>query len=150
MQSFVTNIRQIRSEMNIAPKVQIPILLQDASEGDLNLLNETSVFIKDMANVYEIKTITDAPPLSAISLLGGMKILIPLEGLIDIESERKRLEKKLIQIQNNLSSVDQRLENEDFKSKAPKDVVEKLVSQSELLSQDKIKIERQIEMMSLS
>jgi len=103
-----------------------------------------------MANVYEIKTITDAPPLSAISLLGGMKILIPLEGLIDIESERKRLEKKLIQIQNNLSSVDQRLENEDFKSKAPKDVVEKLVSQSELLSQDKIKIERQIEMMSLS
>jgi valyl-tRNA synthetase len=73
-----------------------------------------------------------------------------LAGLIDIESERKRLEKKLIQIQNNLSSVDQRLENEDFKSKAPKDVVEKLVSQSELLSQDKIKIERQIEMMSLS
>jgi len=88
--------------------------------------------------------------LSAISLLGGMKIHIPLEGLIDIESERKRLEKKLIQIQNNLSSVNQRLENKNFKSKAPKDVVENLVSQSELLSQDKIKIERQIEMMSLS
>ena len=46
--------------------------------------------------------------------------------------------------------MDQRLENENFKSKAPKDVVEKLISQSELLSQDKIKIERQIEMMSLS
>jgi valyl-tRNA synthetase len=73
-----------------------------------------------------------------------------LEGLIDIESERKRLEKKLIQIQNNLSSVNQRLENKNFKSKAPKDVVENLVSQSELLSQDKIKIERQIEMVSLS
>jgi len=149
MQSFVTNIRQIRSEMNIAPKIQIPILLQDASEEDLILLNETSVFIKDMANIFEIKTINDIPPLSAISLLGSMKIYIPLEGLIDIESERKRLEKKLIQIQKNLSSVSQRLENKNFKSKAPKDVVEKLISQSELLSEDKIKIEHQIEMMSL-
>jgi valyl-tRNA synthetase len=46
--------------------------------------------------------------------------------------------------------VNQRLENKNFKSKAPKDVVENLVSQSELLSQDKIKIERQIEMVSLS
>ena len=149
MQSFVTNIRQIRSEMNIAPKIQIPILLQDASEEDLILLNETSVFIKDMANIFEIKTINDIPPLSAISLLGSMKIYIPLEGLIDIKSERKRLEKKLIQIQKNLSSVSQRLENKNFKSKAPKDVVEKLISQSELLSEDKIKIEHQIEMMSL-
>ncbi|MDC0185564.1 class I tRNA ligase family protein [Gammaproteobacteria bacterium] len=95
MQSFVTNIRQIRSEMNIAPKIQIPILLQDASEEDLILLNETSVFIKDMANIFEIKTINDIPPLSAISLLGSMKIYIPLEGLIDIKSERKRLEKKI-------------------------------------------------------
>ena len=102
-----------------------------------------------MANIFEIKTINDIPPLSAISLLGSMKIYIPLEGLIDIESERKRLEKKLIQIQKNLSSVSQRLENKNFKSKAPKDVVEKLISQSELLSEDKIKIEHQIEMMSL-
>ena len=150
MQSFVTNIRQIRSEMNIAPKIQIPILLQDASKEDLILLNETSIFIKDMANIFEIKTINDGPPLSAISLLGGMKIYIPLEGLIDIESERKRLEKKLIQIEKDLSSVSQRLENKNFKSKAPKDVVEKLISQSELLSEDKIKIEHQIEMMSLA
>ena len=102
-----------------------------------------------MANIFEIKTINAAPPLSAISLLGGMKIYIPLEGLIDIKSERKRLEKKLIQIQKDLSSVSQRLENKNFKSKAPKDVVEKLISQSELLSQNKIKIEHQIEMMSL-
>ncbi|MDC0185563.1 hypothetical protein OAK03_01900 [Gammaproteobacteria bacterium] len=45
--------------------------------------------------------------------------------------------------------MSQRLENKNFKSKAPKDVVEKLISQSELLSEDKIKIEHQIEMMSL-
>jgi len=79
-----------------------------------------------------------------------MKIHIPLEGLIDIESERKRLEKKLVGIQKNLHSVNQRLENKNFKSKAPKDVVEKLTSQYELFSKDKIKIEQQIKMMSLS
>ena len=150
IQSFVTNIRQIRSEMNIAPKVKIPIFLQDASQKDLTLLNEVNVFIRDIANIGEIKIINDTPPISAISLLGEMKIHIPLEGLIDIESERKRLEKKLVGIQKNLHSVNQRLENKNFKSKAPKDVVEKLTSQYELFSKDKIKIEQQIKMMSLS
>ena len=79
-----------------------------------------------------------------------MKILIPLEGIIDIELERERCEKKLNRINKELNSMKNRLKNKDFISKAPKDIVENLRSQSENMTQDKIKMEEQIKMLSSS
>ena len=76
-----------------------------------------------------------------------MKILIPLEGIIDIEFERERCEKKLNRIKKELNSMKNKLRNKEFISKAPKDVVENIRSQSENIAQDKIKIEEQIKML---
>ena len=77
-----------------------------------------------------------------------MKILIPLEGIIDIEFERKRCKKKLNRIKKELHLMKNRLKNKEFIAKAPKDVVENLRSQSENMTQDKIKMEEQIKMLS--
>ena len=88
--------------------------------------------------------------MAAIALLKGMKILIPLEGIIDIEFERKRCEKKLNQINKELDSMKNRLMNKEFITKAPKDVVENLRSQSENMMQDKIKMEEQVKILSSS
>ena len=79
-----------------------------------------------------------------------MKILIPLEGIIDIELERERCEKKLNRINKELNSMKNRLKNKEFISKAPQDIVENLQSQSENITQDKIKMEEQIKILSSS
>ena len=147
--AFVISVRQIRSEMNISPKTKISVLLQDASNEDLDLVKESKIYITNLAGIAEIKSVDEKPPIAAIALLRGMKILIPLEGIIDIEFERERCEKKLNRIKKELNSMKNKLRNKEFISKAPKDVVENIRSQSENMAQDKIKIEEQIKMLSL-
>ena len=147
--AFVISVRQIRSEMNISPKTKISVLLQNASNEDLDLVKESKIYITNLAGIAEIKSVDEKPPIAAIALLRGMKILVPLEGIIDIEFERERCEKKLNRIKKELNSMKNKLRNKEFISKAPKDVVENIRSQSENMAQDKIKIEEQIKMLSL-
>ena len=146
--AFVVSIRQIRSEMNISPKTKIPVLLQDASKEDLELIKKSKGYIVNLAGISGIKFVDEKPPISAIALLRGMKILIPLEGIINIEFELERCEKKLNRIKKELDSMNNRLENKEFVSKAPKEVVVNLRSQSKNMKQDKIKMEEQIKMLS--
>ena len=150
LQSFVTNVRQIRSEMNISPKVKIDVLLEEINTEDIEKLDQTSSLIKDLASLNDIKVLKkkEDTPISAIALLGKSKILIPLEGLIDIGEETKRLKKKFDKNSSEVNSVKNRLTNKDFINKAPKEVVEELKNKLEKLEFDQEKIEEQIRMLS--
>ncbi len=150
--AFVVSVRQIRSEMSIPPKKIIPVLLKDASSGDIENLKETNQYIQDLAFTERVTVLDDRKtiPISATALLGGTKILIPLEGLIDIKSEQSRLERKLTKIEKDLKSTEQQLANQNFLSNAPKDIVEQLESRRENLIRDKQKIAEQIKMLSSS
>ena len=150
LQSFVTNVRQIRSEMNISPKVKIDVFLEATSTEDIEKLDQTSSWIKDLASLKDIKVLEkkEVTPISAIALLGKSKILIPLEGLIDIDEETKRLKKKFDKNSSEANSVKNRLTNKDFINKAPKEVVEELKNKLEKLEFDQEKIEEQIRMLS--
>ena len=150
LQSFVTNVRQIRSEMNISPKEKIDVLLEETNTQDLEKLDQTSSLIKDLASLNDIKVLKkkEDTPISAIALLGKSKILIPLEGLIDIDEEMKRLKKKFDKNSSEANSVKNRLTNKGFINKAPKEVVEELKNKLEKLEFDQEKIEEQIRMLS--
>jgi valyl-tRNA synthetase len=150
--AFVVSVRQIRSEMSIPPKKIIPVLLKDASSGDIEKLKETNQYIQDLAFTEKVTVLDDRKtiPISATALLGGTKILIPLEGLIDIKSEQSRLERKLTKIQKDLKSTEQQLSNHNFLSNAPKDIVKQLESRRENFIRDKQKIAEQIKMLSSS
>jgi valyl-tRNA synthetase len=89
----------------------------------------------------------DNAPESAIALVGKMKILIPMAGLIDKHAELARLEKELQRIQQERSRIEGKLNNAAFVDKAPAEVIEKerskladlLSSQNDLQQQyDKI------------
>ena len=57
--------------------------------------------------------------------MDGTEIFIPLEGIIDLDAERKRLEKEIARLQELIDSIDRKLANPSFVDKAPKEVVEK-------------------------
>ena len=148
--AFIVSVRQIRSEMSIPPKKIIPVLLKDATSSDIEKLKETNQYIQDLAFTERV-TVLDGRktiPISATALLGGTKILIPLEGLIDTKSEQSRLERKLTKIKKDLKSTEQQLSNQNFLSNAPKNIVEQLESRRENLIRDKQKIAEQIKMLS--
>jgi len=149
LKSFVSSVRQIRSEMTISPKQSIKIIVDDASNSDIKRLELFESFISNMGSVESIihKEGPDDLPKSAIALLKGMKIYIPLEGLVDIEEEKARLQKKLSNLNQDLKSVKNRLSNDAFVEKAPKEVVDELKEKFKALSSDQTRIEEQLKLL---
>ena len=149
LKNFVSSVRQIRSEMTISPKQSIKIIVDDASNSDIKRLELFESFISNMGSVESIihKEGPDDLPKSAIALLKGMKIYIPLEGLVDIEEEKARLQKKLSNLNQDLKSVKNRLSNDAFVEKAPKEVVDELKEKFKALSLDQTRIEEQLSLL---
>ena len=149
LKNIVSSVRQIRSEMNIPPNESIKIIINDASNTDSRRLESLGSFILNLASVESItqKDTSDDIPKSAFALLNQMKIYIPLEGLVDIEEEKARLEKKLVKLNQELRSVQDRLSNETFLEKAPTEVVEELKGKLKSLMSDQTRIEEQIKLL---
>ena len=63
------------------------------------------------------------PPAAATALLGDMRLLVPMKGLIDVDAERARLEKRMQKARADLSRTNGKLGNENFVNNAPADVV---------------------------
>jgi valyl-tRNA synthetase len=124
--SFVLGIRQIRGEMDIAPSRAVPVLLQDPTASDLARVERHRGFVQRLANVGTLAPLpAGAPaPASATALLGTMKLLVPLEGLIDPHAEIARLEKRLARERAECTRVAQKLDNAGFVSRAPAELVE--------------------------
>jgi valyl-tRNA synthetase len=127
VKQVIMGIRRIRSEMNIAPSKPLPVLMTQMSKNDQAWLKNNQVFLKKLARLESIDGIaadTDAPE-SAVALVGEMKVLIPMAGLIDKEAELSRLDKDIQKLNKELARLNGKLNNEGFTSKAPQAVVEK-------------------------
>lgn len=136
---FITGIRSIRSQMNIAPKKPLPVLLKDAAELDQQRLQQNRDFISKLANLESIELLTGEAPAAATALVGKMEILIPLEGLIDKDAEIARLDKEIAKLDKIIKQSAGKLSNENYVAKAPADVVakerDKLAELEQALSQ---------------
>jgi valyl-tRNA synthetase len=123
---FILGIRQIRGEMDIAPSVRFDVLLQDASAGDLERYAAYSRYIDRLANVAAARPLAagEAPPQSAAALLGDMKILVPMAGLIDVEAELTRLAKRRAKVAQEVLRAEGKLGNARFIDNAPAEIVE--------------------------
>ncbi|MBL4711381.1 MAG: class I tRNA ligase family protein, partial [Gammaproteobacteria bacterium] len=127
VKTFISGVRRIRSEMDIPPGKPLSLLLQNASNNDKTLYNENQAFIETLAKLERSQWLsdTDEAPESATALVGEMKILIPLAGLIDKDAELARLEKEINKLQVNIDKTTTKLVNKNFVDKAPAAVVEK-------------------------
>jgi valyl-tRNA synthetase len=123
--NFITGIRSIRSQMNIAPKKALPVLLKDAQADDQQKLNNNRNFISRLANLESIELLDGEAPAAATALVGKMEILIPLEGLIDKDAEIARLNKEMGKLDKVIKQSSGKLSNDNYVNKAPAEVVAK-------------------------
>ena len=133
---FILGIRKIKGEMNIAPGRPVPVLLADSSEQDRRNATQHRAFLDFLARTESITVLEpgDAGPESATALVGNMKILIPLAGLIDKDAELARLDKEIGRYRQDIERSEKKLQNPNFVDKAPAEVVQK---QRDKLDQDK-------------
>jgi valyl-tRNA synthetase len=124
---FIMGVRRIRSEMNIAPSKQLPVILTKLSAIDEQWLENNHLYLSTLAKLESITVLSDSEeaPESAVALVGEMNILIPMAGLIDKEAELERLNKEINRLESDIQRLEGKLSNDSFVAKAPEAVVAK-------------------------
>ncbi|MBV1906580.1 MAG: valine--tRNA ligase [Pseudomonadales bacterium] len=127
LKDMITGLRNIRGEQNIKPSQTVPLLLQAGSAQDRKRLAEADTLFKRLAKVDDITWLADSdePPPNAMQIVGDLKVMVPLAGLIDVVDEIARLNKETEKLSKELKGVNAKLANEKFVSKAPEAVVAK-------------------------
>jgi len=125
VKGFVRGVRQIRGEANIPPSRQVPVLVQHGTDGDRRRLEAHRPYLERLARIDSVTWLEPGAetPASATSLLGEMKLLVPLAGLIDVASESARLAKDLDHRRRELERSERKLANSRFVERAPAEVV---------------------------
>jgi valyl-tRNA synthetase len=122
LKAFILGVRQIRGEMDISPGKTLPLLIQNAVASDLDRLSKLGSSIEFLARVETPCVLGDEEaPQSATALLGTMKLLVPMAGLIDKAAELARLERRIAQLEGDVVKVQARVDNPNF-GKAPEAV----------------------------
>ncbi len=124
---FILGIRKIRSGMNIEPRKPLPVLLDNAADSDRRRLQANRHYLEAVGRTESIQVLAagESAPESATALVGELKVLIPMAGLIDKEAESRRLGKDIERLEREIERGERKLENSEFVSKAPAAVVEK-------------------------
>ena len=132
VQKFINGIRNIRGEYNVSPaQVLETVWIEDAAATDKKLLEDPYIrqlITGNLARVAGIKILAsgETTPPSAVFLLGGMKIHVPLGSIIDKQAELVRLGKEIDKFEKELTKATAKLSNNDFVANAPAPVVEEM------------------------
>ncbi len=122
---FILGIRKIRGEMNISPGKPLPCFVKSYSSKDQSYIDNNKAMLFALAKLDTVDLLShdEEEPESAIALVGEMKILIPLAGVIDKGAERDRLNKEIEKLSKLKSQFAAKLNNEKFINGAPEAVV---------------------------
>jgi valyl-tRNA synthetase len=127
VQEVVISIRNIRSEMNVPPAKKADVLIRVDNDDLQKTLQDNRDHIVNLGKVADIKIEKEMgkPDHSASAVIRDAEIFIPLEGLIDLEQERSRLEKEIARVTRLLEKTNKKLSNEDFLKRAPREILDK-------------------------
>ena len=126
VQQVITRIRDARNQMSVEPARRIPVIM--AVGSDLAMFAEQASLIEFLARTErpQLHSVLTQKPEQAMSLLAdAIEVYLPLAGLLDIGKELERLDKEIVQAQQEVMRLEGKLANQNFVSRAKPDVVEK-------------------------
>ncbi len=125
LQQVIGNIRNIRGEMNVPPSKEAELVVHTSDADKTAVLQQNEVSIQKLARISEITYDGKKPGLAASAVVQGIELFVPLAELIDVDVERARLQKEIERLEKQLVGLAKKLENENFVSRAPQDVIDK-------------------------
>ncbi|MGB2698359.1 MAG: valine--tRNA ligase [Candidatus Zixiibacteriota bacterium] len=148
VQDVVSAIRNIRSEINIPPAKKAQVLLKIDKKDLIRTVDDNKHYILNLGRVDELKIgqRIKRPPKVASAVIKDMEVFVILEGLIDPEVERKRLQKEIQRITTLLDKTTKKLSNDYFLKKAPKNIIEKERAKKEDYQKMLDKLNKNLEM----
>ncbi|MBN2592631.1 MAG: valine--tRNA ligase, partial [Sedimentisphaerales bacterium] len=143
VQAVIRAVRDIRSKLNISPKELLVVSVKSQQEI-VEILNRNAELIGQLASVKEFNAGTNIvkPENAAVSIAGVMEIYV--HQAIDPQAEQRRLEKQKQQIEKAKESVEARLSNENFLTKAKPQVVAQAKNKLAQLTEQLITVEKHL------
>ncbi|HEX7988527.1 MAG TPA: valine--tRNA ligase, partial [Stenotrophomonas sp.] len=122
--TMVSALRRVRSELNVPPSKQVRLLLQGGQEADRARVERFASQLRFLLKLESIDWLAaDAvTPPAAAAIVGELKLLVPLEGLVDLDAERARLDKEIARVSSEKEKSEVKLSK--FTDKVPAAVVE--------------------------
>jgi valyl-tRNA synthetase len=118
---LISAIRSLRNEMNVPNSAKPALVLKNGEGVEAVLRNQSAV--ERLARVDGITSGEKFPDQSAQGVVGKQDFALPLEGILDFEAERTRLQKEIKLIDGEIKKLEGKLGNKGFLDKAPEDVV---------------------------
>jgi valyl-tRNA synthetase len=121
----IVKIRDLRQKMNVEPSRRIQANLASTDPALRSLLADTLPYIQNLARCEQVKIVASIGQdnHSSRSVASGVEIELPLAGMIDLDSERARLQREIERIEKEMSPVLEKLSNHEFLQNAPEKVV---------------------------
>lgn len=122
---LITRLRSIRSDFNIAPSRSIQATIAVRDEALRTLISTNADYVERLARVEKLQLVDSLSKGKGYvrTVVGNAEVEVPLEGLIDVEQERKRLNSEIAKLNGEQQGLRKRLANPEFVTKAAPDVV---------------------------
>ncbi len=121
---LISEIRSVRSEMNVPAGAQVPLVLVGADPAARSRAEAWTDVLKRLARLSDISFATEAPAQAAQMIARGTLAALPLEGIIDFTAEKIRLAKEIEKLHGEAKKIEAKLGNADFVARAPEEVVD--------------------------
>ncbi|MGG3560458.1 valine--tRNA ligase [Neobacillus rhizosphaerae] len=125
LMEMIRAVRNIRAEVNTPMSKKIKMLVKAKDVSILKAVETNRSYIERFCNPEELQMgiTVESPEKAMTAVITGLEIILPLEGLINIDEEIARLEKEYEKLNKEVERVQKKLNNEGFMKKAPESVV---------------------------
>jgi len=122
---LISQVRAVRSEMNVPPKAEVPLLLKDAGTLARTCVERHGALIGRLARVSSLELLDGNVPKGAVQdVIDEATVIMPIAEVIDLDTEKDRLEKEIAKQQSEIDRFQKKLGNDKFVANAPEAVVE--------------------------
>ena len=143
----IRSIRNIRNEMKVNPGKEITAILTSEREEKIDILQEGADYIADLASVEDLtitRKVAVEPDKASTAITSGVKVILPLADLVDIEKEIERLEDEIEEMEYEINRAEGKLANEGFVNNAPEDLVAEEREKKEEYTKKKEQLEEKL------
>ncbi len=145
---LISSIRSTRVEMNVPASAKTSLFIIGANEQIKRNIDEQSAPLKRLARIDNIAFSDEVPANAAQIVLQDAIFAIPLGEVIDLQAERERLEKNIAKLEAEIAQIDKKLNNEQFRAKAPKHVIDDQIAKREEAQKRADKFSQALKMLS--
>ena len=121
--NLIESIRSARAQLRVPAGLKIPMIFLEMDSEAKQAWENNSEMIQKLARITELTTVDEIPKGSIAISAKGAIFALPLEDIIDVEEEKKRLSKSLDKLQKEISALKGRLQNSKFIESAPEEVI---------------------------